>query len=142
MPVVVFFCSVIAILYHFGVMQAIIRTIGRLLAFGLGTTPAESLNVAGNMFIGQVMRQYIYCRSKHSSYLKQLSHSLSIFPSLLLNLLRILPLDIKNTYPDSSPTKVWALNQTDQWLILKYDILKNPKEPFSWSGGPLLFSCN
>ena len=56
MPVVVFFCSVIAILYHFGIMQAIIRTIGRVLAFGLGTTPAESLNVAGNMFIGQVRR--------------------------------------------------------------------------------------
>ena len=54
MPVVVFFCSVIAILYHFGIMQAVIRTIGRVLAFGLGTTPAESLNVAGNMFIGQV----------------------------------------------------------------------------------------
>ena len=50
---VVFFCSVIAIMYHFGVMQAIIRSIGRVLAFGLGTTPAESLNVAGNMFVSQ-----------------------------------------------------------------------------------------
>ena len=61
MPVVVFFCSVIAILYHFGIMQAIIRTIGRVLAFGLGTTPAESLNVAGNMFIGQVRLQCFMC---------------------------------------------------------------------------------
>jgi len=38
-----------------GVMQFIIKYIARALAFALGTSPAESLNAAGNIFIGQVI---------------------------------------------------------------------------------------
>ncbi|XP_012939967.1 solute carrier family 28 member 3 [Aplysia californica] len=51
MPVITFFSTIIAVLYYIGVMQAIIRVIGRFLAFCLGTTPAESLNAAGNIFV-------------------------------------------------------------------------------------------
>jgi len=51
MPVVVFFSTVIAILYHLGIMQVIIRVIGKFLAFCLGTTAPESLNAAGNIFV-------------------------------------------------------------------------------------------
>ncbi|GFO44649.1 sodium/nucleoside cotransporter [Plakobranchus ocellatus] len=51
MPVVTFFSTVISVLYYLGVMQAIIKVIGRFLSFCLGTTPAESLNAAGNIFI-------------------------------------------------------------------------------------------
>lgn len=53
LPVIVFFSTAIAILYYFGVMQFIIKYIARALAFALGTSPAESLNAAGNIFIGQ-----------------------------------------------------------------------------------------
>ncbi|XP_041365473.1 solute carrier family 28 member 3-like [Gigantopelta aegis] len=52
MPVVTFFSAVISVLYYLGVMQAIVGVIGRFLGFCLGTTPAESLNAAGNIFIG------------------------------------------------------------------------------------------
>lgn len=51
MPVVTFFSTVIAVCYYLGVMQAIINVIGRFLSFCLGTTPAESLNAAGNIFV-------------------------------------------------------------------------------------------
>ncbi|XP_071158596.1 uncharacterized transporter HI_0519-like [Mytilus edulis] len=53
LPVIVFFSTAIAILYYLGVMQFIIKYIARGLAFALGTSPAESLNAAGNIFIGQ-----------------------------------------------------------------------------------------
>lgn len=44
----------ISILYYLGVMQFIVRNIGQALAFLLGTSPAESLNAAGNIFVGMV----------------------------------------------------------------------------------------
>ena len=53
LPVIIFFSTAIAILYYLGVMQFIIKYIARALAFALGTSPAESLNAAGNIFIGQ-----------------------------------------------------------------------------------------
>lgn len=44
----------ISILYYLGVMQFIVRNIGQALAFLLGTSPAESINAAGNIFVGMV----------------------------------------------------------------------------------------
>jgi nucleoside permease NupC len=35
-------------------MQFIIRHLARFMAIVMGTSPAESLNAAGNIFIGQV----------------------------------------------------------------------------------------
>ncbi|XP_046567699.1 solute carrier family 28 member 3-like [Haliotis rubra] len=52
MPVVTFFSAFISITYYLGVMQAIVKVFGRFLSFCLGTTPAESLNAAGNIFVG------------------------------------------------------------------------------------------
>lgn len=53
LPVIVFFSTAIAVLYYLGVMQFVIKYVARALAFALGTSPAESLNAAGNIFIGQ-----------------------------------------------------------------------------------------
>ncbi|XP_046369656.2 solute carrier family 28 member 3-like [Haliotis rufescens] len=52
MPVVTFFSAFISITYYLGIMQAIVKVFGRFLSFCLGTTPAESLNAAGNIFVG------------------------------------------------------------------------------------------
>lgn len=52
LPIVIFFYTIISILYYLGVMQFIVRVLGRMLAFSMGTTPAESLNAAGNIFVG------------------------------------------------------------------------------------------
>ncbi|XP_065057423.1 solute carrier family 28 member 3-like [Rhopilema esculentum] len=53
LPVVVFFSSVIYVTYYLGVMQAVITKIAWLMQCTLGTSAAESLNTAGNIFIGQ-----------------------------------------------------------------------------------------
>ncbi|XP_076461138.1 putative transporter HI_0519 [Babylonia areolata] len=52
MPVIIFFSSVISVLYYLGVMQGVVSILGRFLSFCLGTTPAESINAAGNIFVG------------------------------------------------------------------------------------------
>nr|KAG5693766.1 hypothetical protein BaRGS_032450 [Batillaria attramentaria] len=52
LPTIVFFSAAISTLYYLGVMQAIVGVGGRFLAFCLGTTPAESINAAGNIFVG------------------------------------------------------------------------------------------
>ncbi|KAH9524811.1 hypothetical protein Btru_027928 [Bulinus truncatus] len=51
MPIITFFSTVISILYYLGIMQSIIKVIGHFLSFCLGTTPAESLNAAANIFV-------------------------------------------------------------------------------------------
>ena len=53
-PIVIFFSSVIAILYYWGLMQMVVRRIAWLMQFTMGTTAIESLNAATNIFIGMV----------------------------------------------------------------------------------------
>ncbi|KAH9523620.1 hypothetical protein Btru_040466 [Bulinus truncatus] len=53
LPVVVFFSTFVSMLYYLGAMQAIIKLVGKFLSFCLGTSATESVNAAGNIFIGQ-----------------------------------------------------------------------------------------
>ncbi len=55
LPTIVFFSTVISILYYWGVMQAIVRWVAAVMQFTMGTTAGESMNAAGNIFIGQVI---------------------------------------------------------------------------------------
>jgi len=64
LPMIVFFSSLIAVLYHLRVMQAVIVVIGGGLRKLLGTSRAESLSAAANIFVGQteaplVVKPYI-----------------------------------------------------------------------------------
>ncbi|MCP1771798.1 CNT family concentrative nucleoside transporter [Neisseria perflava] len=64
LPMIVFFASLVAVLYHVGVMGWIIRLIGGALQKLLGTSKAESMSAAANIFVGQteaplVVRPYI-----------------------------------------------------------------------------------
>ena len=64
LPMIVFFSSLIAVLYYLGIMQWVIRRIGGGLSRLLGTSAAESLSAAANIFVGQteaplVVRPYI-----------------------------------------------------------------------------------
>ncbi|XP_052800358.1 solute carrier family 28 member 3-like [Mya arenaria] len=51
LSIVIFFFTFINIMYYLGVMQAVIKVVGRFLAFCMGTTPAESINAAANIFV-------------------------------------------------------------------------------------------
>lgn len=64
LPVIIFFSSLIAVLYHLKIMQIVIRIIGGALQYMLGTSRAESMSAAANIFVGQteaplVVRPYI-----------------------------------------------------------------------------------
>ncbi|XP_050769546.1 solute carrier family 28 member 3 [Gymnogyps californianus] len=53
LPIVVFFSTVMSMLYHLGFMQWLIGKVGWIMQIFMGTTPVESLVAAGNIFVGQ-----------------------------------------------------------------------------------------
>lgn len=64
LPVIIFFASLSAVLYHVGVLQWVVKGLGGGLGRLLGTQHAESVNAAANIFVGQteaplVIRPYI-----------------------------------------------------------------------------------
>lgn len=64
LPVIVFFSSLIAVLYYLGIMQFVIRILGGALRAVLKTSRTESLSATANIFVGQteaplVVRPYI-----------------------------------------------------------------------------------
>ena len=64
LPVIVFFSSLITVLYHLKIMNVIIRVIGGFLQFFLKTSRPESMSAAANIFVGQteaplVIKPYI-----------------------------------------------------------------------------------
>ena len=64
LPIIVFFSGLISVLYYLGIMQAVIKVIGGALQVALGTSKAESMSAAANIFVGQteaplVVRPYI-----------------------------------------------------------------------------------
>ena len=64
LPTIIFFSSFMAVCYHIGLMQLVVRLLAWLLRYTLGTSGAESLSAAANIFVGQteapfVVRPYI-----------------------------------------------------------------------------------
>jgi len=53
LPVVIFFSSLIAVLYYLGIMQLVIKVIGGALQKVLGTSRTESMSATANIFVGQ-----------------------------------------------------------------------------------------
>lgn len=53
LPIIVFFSALISVLYYIGVMQWVIKIIGGGLQKALGTSKAESMSAAANIFVGQ-----------------------------------------------------------------------------------------
>ncbi|UJF24401.1 NupC/NupG family nucleoside CNT transporter [Suttonella sp. R2A3] len=53
LPLIIFFSSLIAVLYYLGIMQRFIRMLGGALQKLLGTSRAESMSAAANIFVGQ-----------------------------------------------------------------------------------------
>jgi len=53
LPTVIFICALFAILYHYGVMQFVIRIAAWAMTRIMGASGAESMNVAASIFMGQ-----------------------------------------------------------------------------------------
>ncbi len=64
LPTIIFFSSLMAVLYHLGIMQKIVQGMAWVMAKTLKISGAESISVAANVFIGQteaplVVRPYV-----------------------------------------------------------------------------------
>lgn len=64
LPTIIFFSAFMSIFYYYGVMQFIVSFFARLMQVTLGTSGAETLSAAANIFVGQteaplVIRPYI-----------------------------------------------------------------------------------
>ncbi len=53
LPVIIFFSSLIAVTYHFGIIQFIVKQIAQLMKKSMKTSGAETLSVSANIFVGQ-----------------------------------------------------------------------------------------
>lgn len=53
LPILIFFSSLMAVLYHLGAMQWVIRGLARAMQRTMGTSGAETLSAAANVFVGQ-----------------------------------------------------------------------------------------
>lgn len=53
LPTLIFFSAFMAVLYHLGIMQWVVRGMAAVMARLLGTSGAESLSACGNIFVGQ-----------------------------------------------------------------------------------------
>ena len=53
LPTIIFFSALTSVLFYLGVIQKVVRGLAWLLTKSLGISGAESLSVAGNIFLGQ-----------------------------------------------------------------------------------------
>ncbi|MEQ9409624.1 MAG: nucleoside transporter C-terminal domain-containing protein [Fuerstiella sp.] len=64
LPTIIFFSSLMSVLYHLGIMQLVVYGLAWLMRKTLGTSGAETLSTAANVFVGQteaplVIRPYV-----------------------------------------------------------------------------------
>src|SRR5262249_6581146 len=53
LPTIVFISSFFTVLYHFGVLQWVVRVFARIMSYLMRTSGAETLSVTANVFMGQ-----------------------------------------------------------------------------------------
>ena len=70
LPIIVFFSSLVSLLYHIGLMGWIIKLVGGALGAILHTTKAESTSATANIFVGQTEAPLTI-----RPYLESMSHS-------------------------------------------------------------------
>lgn len=53
LPTIIFFSAITSVLFYLGIIQIIVRALGYAMSRAMGLSGAESLSVAGNIFLGQ-----------------------------------------------------------------------------------------
>lgn len=89
LPVLIFFSSLVAVLYHLGIMQKIIGVIGNFLHRVMGTGHTESLSATANIFVSQteaplIIRPYIAGMTRSELFAVMVGGMASIAGSLLV----------------------------------------------------------
>lgn len=70
LPVIILYSGFTAILFHYGILQVITQAVGQTMVFTMGTSAPESLNAAGNIFLGQTESPLLI-----RPYLQYMTHS-------------------------------------------------------------------
>ncbi len=88
LPIIIFFSSLIAVLYYLGIMKWIIRLIGGLLQRLLGASRPEAMSATANIFVGfteapLVVRPFIATMSKSELFTIMTSGLASVAGSVL-----------------------------------------------------------
>ena len=53
LPTIIFFSSLMSVLYRLGIVQVVVKLIAKGVAKALGTSGAETFSAVGNIFLGQ-----------------------------------------------------------------------------------------
>ncbi len=88
LPVIIFFSSLVAVLYHLGIMQRVINLIGGGLQKLLGTSRTESLSATANIFVSQneaplVIRPYVNSMTRSELFTVMVGGMASVAGSVL-----------------------------------------------------------
>jgi CNT family concentrative nucleoside transporter len=64
LPPILFVSAFFTVLYHFGILQLVVRALAKIMVYLMGTSGAETLSVAANVFMGQteaplIIRPYV-----------------------------------------------------------------------------------
>lgn len=70
LPTIIFFSALTSVLFYLGIIQKIVKALAWLLTKSLGISGAESLSVAGNIFLGQTESPLLI-----KAYLEKMSKS-------------------------------------------------------------------
>lgn len=70
LPTIIFFSSLMSILYYLGVMQKVVQGMAAVVRRVLGTSGAETLSVTANIFVGQTEAPLVV-----RPYLERMTHS-------------------------------------------------------------------
>ena len=89
LTIIVFFSALISVLYYLGIMQFVIKIIGGFLSKVLGTSKAESVNAAANIFVGQteaplVIRPFLKTMTKSQLFAVMTGGLASVSGSVLV----------------------------------------------------------
>ncbi len=53
LPTIIFFSAFISLLYHYGILQGVVKAVAWLMMRTMNTSGSETLSAAGNIFVGQ-----------------------------------------------------------------------------------------
>ena len=53
LPTIIFFSALMSVLYHFGLIQIVVKAISKLMQKTMGSSGSETLSVSANIFVGQ-----------------------------------------------------------------------------------------
>lgn len=88
LPVIIFFSALTSVLFYFGIIQFLVRGLAYVMTKAMGISGAESLSVAGNIFLGQtesplMIKEYIKNMTKSEILLVMVGGMATVAGSVL-----------------------------------------------------------